>query len=68
MKKKDKSGKWYNVPKRDMMSWFSEYLVSSMILKAWDDKKGQPRRVRVPEDCIKENKDGSGTLRFEVDW
>jgi hypothetical protein len=61
-----KNEKWFTVPKKKKEEWFSEYMVAGMVLAAWAKLKKHPKRLRVHEQCIKENKDGSAVLNFEA--
>lgn len=69
-KKKEKMGPWVDLPQRDFMNWVSDWIVSSMVLKAYTQNKGKkmPKKLRLPKECMEENKDGSATLHFEVSF
>jgi hypothetical protein len=58
--------KWVNVPSRPEWDWFSEFLVSSMVVNAFTKSKKLPKRIGVAEDCLEPQKDGSAILHYEV--
>ena len=61
-----KPGEWIDIPQREWKDWFSEWVVSSMVLRAWGRDEKSPKQIMVPDPCIKKNKDGSATLKFDV--
>ena len=57
--------KWIELPNRDMSYWLGQYIVASMALNAYDEKKGFPTHVGKIKD-MKPQKDGSGLIEFEA--
>lgn len=64
---KAEKSRWLDVPQRDYMAWLSDWLVSSMVLKAQVDLKRSPKRIRLSDSCLRKNKDGSATLHFDAE-
>jgi len=60
--------KWVNVPLRSEWEWFSEFLVSSMIINAYTKENKVPKRMGVSANCLEEQKDGSAILHYEVEY
>ncbi len=65
-KKVASKSKWIKIPKKSLESWISDYLVASMVVGAYHEKKRLPKYIRLTDDCIEEQSDGSGLLKFEV--
>lgn len=67
MKKRKAKNEWVTIPLKSHAEWFSEWLVSSMILQGLAVTGKLPKRIRLHEKCLKELPDGSGLLSFDVD-
>lgn len=69
MKRKTRKKKWTLLPQKDFNYWFGEWIVSSIVLKSWDEKHGgQPTRFHIPKQVLHELPDGDGELKFDVQW
>lgn len=40
------NGKFLAIQQKDWLVWFGEWLLSSVVLKAWHEGKGPPKYVR----------------------
>jgi hypothetical protein len=61
-----KKSKWIKIPEKSLEAWFGEWLCSSMVVRAHAKFGKLPKYIRLPTGFIKEQKDGSGLLNYEV--
>lgn len=48
--------------------WVGQYIVASMMVKAYEKHGKVPTAIGVAEDCLKEQPDGSGKLEFYAEF
>lgn len=48
--------------------WIGLFMVSSMMVKAHQKYGKVPKAIGVKKECLRENKDGSGTLEFYAEF
>ena len=64
-KKKNKLLPWTPLPEHSLMNWIGQWIVASIVLEAWKKMNKVPKEIRLREECIEEQPDGSGLIHYE---
>lgn len=66
--KKINMTRWAVLPELSWEAWFGQWVVSSMVLEGWRKTNKIPKQIRLREDCMEKQPDGSALLHYEIDF